>query len=113
MKQSEFIRGVLAGKPAIVVEYRQFKMEPITYRDTKSGAMVTKDTVAHGVEAGDLQVRVSEWIPDGVDAKTLKPAFEKGTKCILVIKSLNTDKGVLRAQGELIPLEPDEPAKAK
>jgi len=109
MTQKEFIEAALAGKPIIIVEYRSFKLETIKFRDKSSvtGQMIEKDTVAHACEAGDMQMRITEWLPDGADVKNLKAPFAKGQKCAFLIKGMQQDKGFFRAQGELVPVTED------
>lgn len=107
MNKAQFVEAALSGKPIIIVEYRAFKHEVIKFRDKSSvtGQMIEKDTVAHSCEAGDMQMRVSEWLPDGADVTKLKAPFAKGQKCAFLIKGMQQDKGFFRAQGELLPYE--------
>jgi len=107
MKQKEAIAAFLAGKPILIVEYRGHQIEKIGWRDKVSGQQVEKQTQSHSVEAGNMQMRISEWVQDGVNPETLKPKFTKGTPCVFVIKSMKLDKGILRGEGDLEPYELD------
>ena len=113
MKTKQIVEAVQNGTCLVVVEYRAFKLETIKFRDKKTGAMVEKMTIKHSVEAGDTQMSLVEWLPDGADTKALQPLYKKGEKCVLVVKSLEQDMGFMRATGDLVPLEPDAEAPKK
>lgn len=105
MKQDELIKRVLAGEPLIVVEYRSFKIDAIRYRDKQTQQTVARNIVKHGIEMGDAQVSVTEWLPDGTDLKTVNPAFAKGEKCVLKLRGMEPQQGFYNASGELLKLD--------
>lgn len=105
MKQADMIKRILSGEPIVVVEYRAFKPDTIRYRDKKSGAAVERHVIKHSVEMGDMQVQVTEWLPDGVDLGTVKPTFSKGQRLALKLNGMEPNQGFYQATGDLIPLE--------
>lgn len=105
MKKTEFVNAALEGKPVVLVEYRSFKIENITYRDKKTQQTISRDIVKHAVEMGDSQVSVSEWVPAGVDAKTIKPPFNKGQRVVLELRGMERQQGFYVAEGNLWPFD--------
>jgi len=106
MKQAEILKGVLAGVPLVVVEYRAFKVDNITYADKKAGGMrVTKPIVKHSIELADTQASIAEWLPDGVNLADVKPSFKKGDKCVLRIEGVENVSGFASIKGKLEPFE--------
>lgn len=105
MKQADLIKCVLAGKPLVVVEYRSFKEDAISYRDKKTGQAVHRLVLKHATEMGNDQVQVTEWLPPEAVAGQAKPAFSKGQKCVLELTGLERQQGFFTCQGQLTPLE--------
>jgi len=106
MKQAEILKAVLSGVPVVVVEYRAFKLEEISYADKKQGGMrVTKPIVKHAIELGDTQASIAEWLPDGVKLSDIKPTFKKGDKCVLRIEGVENVSGFASIRGKLEPFE--------
>lgn len=108
MLQSEFIKSALEGKPVVLVEYRSFKVEHISYRDKKTGNAVSRDIVKHAVEMGDSQVSVSEWVPEGVKPESIKPPFNKGQRVVLELRGMERQQGFFVAEGNLWPFESEK-----
>jgi len=105
MKQTELVKNVLAGVPCVVVEYRGFKLETISYADKKSGMRVSKPLVKHAIEMQDTQAAITEWLPDGVNVADVKPHFKKGDKCVLRIDGVENIQGFASIKGKLEPFE--------
>jgi len=115
MKKSVVLSSVLAGKLLLISEYRSFKVEPIQYRDKKSGAMMHRFIAKHSLEAGDNQLQVADFMPDDYNhekAPAVAP-FKKGTICVLEVDTFKQEKGFISASGELTPLEEDDAKPAK
>jgi len=106
MKQDEIMKNVLNGVPVVVVEYRSFKIETIRYTDKKTGSAVSKPMIKHGIEMGDQQATITEWLPDGAVLTDVKPHFKKGDKCILKIQGVEQIQGFASIRGTLEPYEP-------
>lgn len=105
MNKSEFVKMALEGKPVVLVEYRSFKIEHITYRDKKTQNTVSRNIVKHAVEMGDAQVSVSEWIPEDVKPETVKPPFAKGQRAVLELRGMERQQGFFVAEGNLWPFD--------
>lgn len=88
MKMEQVIAEVRAGRLLVVGEYRSFKPDAVRMRDKATGAMVSKPKVLHALEFGDVQVTISEWLPDGVSIIDVKPPFAKGDKVVVRMKTL-------------------------
>lgn len=89
------------GHPLLVVEYRSGSAEAVKYRDKETGRDAGFDLATHNVEAGNLTLQVSDFLPDGAKITDWVQPFKKGTLCVLRLKSLRTEKGVHKASGVL------------
>jgi len=105
MKQDEIMKHVLNGSPVVVVEYRSFKIETIRYTDKKTGSAVQKPMIKHGIEMGEQQATITEWLPDGVILTDVRPNFKKGDKCVLTIQGVEQVQGFASIRGKLEPYE--------
>jgi len=105
MNQETLIKNVLAGKPCVVVEYRSFKLDTITYIGKKSGVRESKPVIKHAIELADTQAAITEWLPDGADLAQVKPNFKKGEKCVLTLEGIETVQGFASIKGKLEPLD--------
>jgi len=105
MDQKAFVKAALEGKPVVLVEYRSFKPDKISYRDKKTGQAIEQLIVKHGVEMGELQVQVAEWMPQGTTEAQVKPPFAKGAKAVLLIEGMTQEQGFFKAKGQLFPYE--------
>jgi len=114
MKSSDVVREVLAGRLLVVAEYRSFKPDSVRMRDKASGQTVIKPKVLHSLEFGDVQVTISEWLPDGVSILDAKPPFNKGQKVVVRMKTLEPVNfgASYTMTGALEPLEADDAAPA-
>lgn len=91
----------LAGGIVAVVEYRSHKVEPRKWKDPATNRLIEWVNVIHNVEAGNEQLKVTERLPDGVEAGAYKGTFKKGDRCVLIIRKLEVEKGNLMATGPL------------
>jgi len=105
MNKEQFLKVALSGKPVVIVEYRSFKEDAISYRDKKSGQAVHRLIVKHAVEMGADQVQVTEWLPEGAKPGEAKSAFKKGQQCVLEITGMERQQGFYTCSGQLSPLE--------
>lgn len=105
MKTADITKHVLAGVPCVVVEYRSFGIEKISYVDKRSGTRVEKPMIKHKIEMADTQASISEWLPDGANLADVKPHFKKGDKCVLRIQGVESVQGFAQIKGTLEPLE--------
>jgi len=105
MNEATILKSVLAGVPMVVVEYRSFKIETISYSDKKSGMKVSKPIVKHAIELADTQASIAEWLPDGTDLTQVKPIFKKGERCVLRIEGVENVQGFASIRGKLEPFE--------
>lgn len=115
MTKEQVAEKALQGVPVVVAEYRAGKTDKITYRASKgpqAGSMVTRDTVKHSIEMGDVQVMVTEWLPDGKKPEDVVIPYKKGQRVVVTLETLEPDKGFFRAGGKIEALE-ETPAKGK
>lgn len=114
MKKSQITPAVMAGNLLIVAEYRSFKVETITYRDKKTGNMLTRFIAKHSCEAGDSQFQVAEFLPDDYshDKNPMSRPFPKGQSVVVLVESFTQEKGFISVSGDMQALEDDEPAQS-
>lgn len=110
MIQKEFIDKVLDGSPLVLVEYRSHKEDTIRYRvksGPQTGQSVERLIIKHAVEMGNIQVQVTEWLPEGTKPGVAVPPFKRGQKAVLELQGMENNGGIYKASGNLFPFEPD------
>lgn len=82
--------GALLG----VGEYRTCTTRKLEFVNEKTDKKETRKIVEHGVEFGNEQVTVSEWLPDDADLAAVKPAMNKGDACVVEIQNFSPRFGI-------------------
>jgi len=75
MKEAQFIKDALAGRPLIVVEYRATETDTIRRKVVKAGEASTMPIIKHKVLSGNDSFEVAEFLPDGSNLSEVKPPF--------------------------------------
>lgn len=89
------IANVIATGAIIGVgEYRTCTARKLEFVKEGSDKKETRKLVEHGVEFGNEQVTVSEWLADDADLAAVKPAMNKGEACIIEIQNFSPKYGI-------------------
>jgi len=112
-KQKEVVERFLSGAFIVVAEYRGFKPEIMSWRDKKTGARTSAPIAVHAVEVGDIQLKVTQWLPDDTpkDAEGRPIVFakhRKGERVVIKLESLEVQSGMYQARGEIHAVEADK-----
>lgn len=88
--------GVLLSEGVIlgVGEYRTCTTRELKFKDEKSDKEVVRKIVEHGLEFGNEQITVSEWLPDGANLADVKPPVQKGEPVVVQIQSFSPKYGI-------------------
>lgn len=106
MKLADALKQIENGKfLGGLAEYRSSNAEIIKYQDKKTGRMAEMAMLRHNIEVGDVAVAINERTEDGFKVETYKPPYKKGQKVLVVLQSMETDKGLIRARGTLHAIE--------
>lgn len=89
------------GDVVMIAEWRQCNVDTVKLKDKVSGAVRVSTVCRHGLETSKEQVSCSEWLPDGTDAKSVKIPFAKGQAVVIVVTSVNREKGLLTVGGHI------------
>jgi len=111
-KEKQVIERFLAGAFIVMAEYRGFKVESMSWRDKKTGGRVSAPIAIHAVEVGDVQLKVTEWLPDDTpkDASgqpQVASKHKKGERVVVKLDSLEVQSGMHQARGSIHPVEVD------
>lgn len=88
------------GSILAVAEYRIHTAREMTFeeRDKKTGQKTGKvqkrKLVEHGVEVGNEQITVTEWLPDDANISDVKPLCQKGEPCVVEISGFSKQYGI-------------------
>lgn len=92
---------LLAGGAILAVaEYRTCTARKMEFAEEnkktgeKTGKMITRKLVEHGVEVGNEQITVTEWLPDDADIATYKTSCSKGEPCVVEISGFSRQYGI-------------------
>jgi len=105
MTKSELLKDVIAGKPLLVVEYRTVKTDVVRRNAPKTGQSATMPQAKHKILIGDNSYEVTDWLPDGTDLKAVVPLWERGTRCVLEVETIEHSEYGNRVNGKLHPLD--------
>lgn len=83
-------QGVILG----VGEYRTCTTRTLTFTNEKTEKKETRKIVEHGLEFGNDQITVSEWLPDDADLSNVKPPVNKGDPVVVEIASFSPKFGI-------------------
>jgi len=99
MKQSEFIKQVLAGKPLCLVEYRKTEGDEIRRKVVKAGESAVMPMAKHTVISDDKSFEVAEFLPDGAKIADIKAPYERGAVVAFYVDSKEETKFGARLTG--------------
>lgn len=99
MKRDTLIAQVLAGKPLLVVEYRETKTETINRKVVKAGESSVMPMSKHKVLVGNDSYEVAEFLPDNTDIKSVKAPFNARDMVVLEVESMEKTKWGNRING--------------
>jgi len=94
-----------SGERVFIGEFRNHKIDHVTWRDQSSGRTMTGDFLKHSVESGSDSLLVSERTPVDFDPSKYVCPFKKGQKVLVSLTSLTQSKGVFSASGKLEPID--------
>jgi len=110
--EADAIRLFKAGRMVLVVEYRGSSVDHITWTDKQTRVRKEADLCKHTVEVGSRSMMVNERMAEDWDGRAAAGRFEagqfpfpKGTRCVLEYKWVSQERGVLEAEGVLVPLD--------
>lgn len=99
MTPSEITKAVLSGSPVAVATIHS----PRTVRNvnTKTGPRILTETkLLMGTEFAIL----TEWLPAGTEARNVNGGPAPGTKVVIEIRNLRTERGLIHLEGGLVTL---------
>jgi len=67
---------------------------------------VSRAIIKHGLELGDTQASVTEWVPDGTKVEDLKPVHKKGDKVVFEVEGAKEVQGFSVLSGVMHTYEP-------
>jgi len=102
--KAEALAQLQGGVFGAFVEYRMSTAEVINWRDKATGKAMSAPIVRHTVETATASIAVAERVPDDFNVAAFKPTIKKGAKCFLVMSEYMTERGSVKARGELFPL---------
>jgi len=89
---------VAGGSILAVAEYRTCSARKLEFAEEKKGVatgkQVTRKIVEHGVELGNEQVTVSEWLPDDADISAVKAPAAKGEPVLVEVGQFSRKYGI-------------------
>lgn len=93
-----------AGECLMLVEWRGCKIESLMLKDKEDPRRkVQRFIIRHGLEAGSLQIAITDWVPEGQPAPQYSDIlFRKGDMLLLIVKAYTMDRGTLVCSGRLI-----------
>lgn len=83
-----------SGSMLAVGEYRTCTARVLNFKDEDTGKEKSRKLVEHGIEVGDSQMTVTEWLPDTADIATVKPPVTKGEPCVVEIDAFSKKYGI-------------------
>jgi len=112
MKQKEAIKRFMDGQPVLMVEYRGYKAETITWRDKDTKQSVSAPILRHNVEGvsengSAVPYGVSKRVEDNFVVSSYVSPFKRGEKVVLVFTAMMTERGNITFSGDLHKLEAD------
>lgn len=86
-----------SGKILAVGEYRTMKTRELRFTDETTKQTKLRKIVEHGIEVGDLQLTVTEWLPDDADISNVKRPAEKGEPVCVEVSQFSKKYGITAA----------------
>lgn len=95
----QHIAQLVAGGAILAMgEYRTCAARKLEFDEVKKGVptgkRVSRKMVEHGVELGNEQMTVSEWLPDDADLDAVKPPAAKGEPVLIEIGQFSRQFGI-------------------
>jgi len=75
-------------------EYRTCTTRKLAFVNEKTEKKEVRKIVEHGLEFGNDQITVSEWLPDDADLSTVKPPAAKGEAVVVEIQNFSPKYGI-------------------
>jgi len=89
----EILAAIAQGKVVAVGEYRGFQVRTQKVANKTTYQFEERAIVEHTVEFGASSVKISEWLPTGADAKSVKAPANKGELVFCVITEISRQYG--------------------
>jgi len=99
MKKEAFLTNVLAGKPMILVEYRDMEADTINRKVVKAGESATMPMCKHKVLVGNDSYEVAQFLPDGTDPTKVPKPYQTRDMVVLEVETMERTKYGNRIQG--------------
>jgi len=91
----QHIGQLLAGGKILAVgEYRTMKTRELKFTDEGSSQQKIRKIVEHGIEVGDQQITVVEWLADDANLEAVKPPVPKGEAVVVEVGSFSKKYGI-------------------
>lgn len=82
------------GKILAVGEYRTMTARELQFTDKDTQQKKTRKLVEHGIEVGDKQLSVTEWLPDDANLSAVKRPCEKGEPVVVEVSGFSRQWGI-------------------
>jgi len=86
-----------SGNILAVGEYRTCKARKLDFKDKDTGEQKSRKIVEHGIEVGEKQLTVTEWLPDTADISTVKSPVQKGEPVVVEVSGFSRQYGITAA----------------
>jgi len=102
MKEQDFIKAVLSGRPLVLVEYRSTETDVINRKVVKTGQSAVMPIIKHKVLVGDNSYELPEFPEEGADlTKYVSPYVQRDTLVVNVLTMEQTKWGS-RMSGDIL-----------
>jgi len=92
------IGQLLAGCKILAVgEYRTMTARELNFTDKETQQKKTRKLIEHGIEVGDQQLNVTEWLPDDATLSAVKRPCEKGEPVVVEVSGFSRQWGITAA----------------
>lgn len=105
IKLSEALANWQKGAAVLLVEYRHSIAETIQWRDRASGKAMSAGILRHTCETEREAIIVNERQGDTFRPDDYVSPFKKGQRVLLHITNYTTERGVVKVDGHLQPVE--------
>jgi hypothetical protein len=95
----------MAGQQVLVGTYHCGSVGKTFIRDEKTQKSREAQIVRQTVLTDEDAVAVTEWLPDGADGSLWRPAFKRGDRVVVLVKSRENVQGFVRVQGVIARFE--------
>lgn len=101
MKQAEFIKQVLAGKPLVLGEYRNTEKDEINRNVVKAGESATMPIIKHKFIVGDDSFEFPEFPKNAAEFAKYEPPFKTRDMVVIEVHTMEKTKWGARISGAL------------